>query len=256
MIAFTLDPVMLRLGPLVLTWHGLFTALGVAAGSWLALRIARQRGLSEDAVLAILPWGLLGGILGARLLHVLDNWQFYVSEPWRIPLVNEGGIALFGAIIGGSLAGYIAGRRLGADTGSIADLSALGLLLGQAIGRVGDLINGEHLSKAASLPWGTMYLHADSPGSRIPVHPAVGYEMVWDLVVLGALFALRNRLAIPGMTYWSYLLLYSTGRFLISFLRLDPIQVLGLQMSQTVALLAAYVAVFALLRLVRQKAGA
>lgn len=165
--------------------------------------------------------------------------------------MNEGGIGLFGAIVGGSLSGYLAARRLGVPAGPIADLAAPGLLLGQAIGRIGDLINGEHLSLPTSLPWGVMYVHPDSPGSRNPVHPAVGYELLWDLAVLGVLFGLRHRLPAGG-TYWSYLLLYSGGRFAISFLRLDPVQLFGLQLSQFVALGTAYAGAFALMRLARQ----
>lgn len=96
-----------------------------------------------------------------------------------------------------------------------------------------------------------LYTHPDSPGSRLPVHPAVGYELVWDLIVLGVLFVLPGRLPTPGMTYWSYLLLYSVGRFFISFLRLDPIRLAGLQLSQVLAVVSIYLSVFALLRLAR-----
>jgi phosphatidylglycerol:prolipoprotein diacylglycerol transferase len=99
-----------------------------------------------------------------------------------------------------------------------------------------------------------MYLAPASPGSRLPVHPAVGYELLWDLVVLGLLFGLRGRRLASGMIYWSYLLLYSTGRFLISYLRLDPVVWSGLQLSQLLALAGAYASVFALVRLARQPA--
>lgn len=206
--------------------------------------------------MTVAPWAILGGIVGARLLHVLDNWEIYAQTPARILLINEGGIALYGAILGGSLTGYVAARVLRLEAGPIADLAAPGLLVGQAIGRIGDIINGEHLSIRSSLPWGVMYLHPDSPGSRFPVEPAVGYELLWDLVVLGMLLFLRPRLRVAGTIYWSYLLLYSLGRFLISFLRLDPIRVAGLQISQLVALIAFYAAVFWVVRLARRPASA
>jgi prolipoprotein diacylglyceryltransferase len=142
------------------------------------------------------------------------------------------------------------------SAGPIADLAAPGLLLGQALGRIGDVINGEHLSVSANLPWSVLYLHADSPGSRFPVHPAVGYELVWDLVTLGLLYVLARRVLPPGTLYWSYLVLYSVGRFLLSFLRLDPVRLAGLQISQVAAMLCFYAGIFALVRLARTRTAA
>lgn len=251
MIAITLNPTLFHLGPFALTWHGLFAAAGIAAGLSLSLWVARRDGFPEEPVLNVAPWAILAGMVGARTLHVVDNWEIYAHEPLKILQFNEGGIGLLGAIVGGSLGGWAAARAMGFSIAGIADLAAFGLLIGQAVGRIGDIINGEHPSLATSLPWGTMYLHPDSPGSRFPVHPAVGYELIWDLVVLGIVLAVKNRLPTPGMTYWTYLILYSLGRFTLSFLRLDPIRVAGLQVSQFVALVTFYVAIFAMVRLAR-----
>lgn len=253
MIAITLDPTIVHLGPFALTWHGLFAALGIAGGIALSLWLARREGFPEDPILSVAPWAILGGMVGARILHVVDNWEIYAQAPGRIFLVNEGGIGLFGAIVGGSLVGYVVAQMMRLPAGPIADLAAPGLLIGQAIGRIGDIINGEHLSTATSLPWGSVYLHPDSPGARFPVHPAVGYELIWDIVALGIVLFLKPRLPTPGMAYWIYLILYSAGRFLLSFMRLDPIRVAGLQSSQFVALIAFYVGIFALVRLVRAR---
>ncbi|MSQ24002.1 MAG: prolipoprotein diacylglyceryl transferase [Chloroflexi bacterium] len=256
MIALTLNPTLFQLGPFALTWHGLFSAAGIAAGIALGLWVARRDSFPEDPVLSVAPWAILGGMLGARILHVADNWDIYSQAPAKIFLLNEGGIGLLGAIVGGSLAGLIAARIMHVSAGPLADLAAPGLLIGQAVGRIGDIINGEHPSTLTNLPWGTMYLHPDSPGSRFPVHPAVGYEMIWDLVVLGVVMVLGPRLPVKGMTYWMYLILYSLGRFLLSFLRLDPIRMGGLQISQVIALMAFYVGIFALVRLARRPAAA
>jgi phosphatidylglycerol---prolipoprotein diacylglyceryl transferase len=195
-------------------------------------------------------------MVGARTLHVIDNWEIYAQAPLKILQFNEGGIGLFGAIVGGSLGGWVAARAMGLSIAGIADIAAPGLLIGQAVGRIGDIINGEHPSLATSLPWGTMYLHPDSPGSRFPVHPAVAYELIWDLIVLGVVMFVKRRMPTAGMTYWTYLILYSLGRFTLSFLRLDPIRVAGLQISQFVALIAFYVAIFAIIRLARSRASA
>lgn len=252
MIAITLSPTILHLGPFALTWHGLFAGVGIAAGIAISLWMARRMSFPEDPILNVAPWAILGGMLGARILHVGDNWEVYAQAPARILLLNEGGIGLLGGIVGGSVAGYVAARAMHLAAGPIADIAAPGLLFGQAIGRIGDIINGEHLSLTTDLPWGTMYLHPDSPGSRFPVHSAVGYEMVWDFLVLGVLLVAWPLLRAPGMKFWLYLILYSLGRFVLSFLRLDPVRVAGLQISQVVALLAFYVGIFAIVRLVRR----
>ena len=256
MIAITLNPTLVHLGPFALTWHGLFAAAGIAAGLSLSLWVARRDGFPEDPVLNVAPWAILSGMLGARMLHVVDNWDIYVQEPIKILQINEGGIGLFGAIVGGSLGGWAAARAMGFSIAPIADIAAPGLLIGQAVGRIGDIINGEHLSIATSLPWGTMYLHPDSPGSRFPVQPAVGYELILDLAILGIVMFVKRRLPTAGMTYWTYLILYSLGRFILSFLRLDPVRVAGLQVSQFVALITFYVAIFVIVRLARQQTPA
>lgn len=252
MIAITLNPTLIHLGPFALTWHGLFAAAGIAAGLSLSLWVARRDSFPEDPVLNVAPWAILSGMVGARLLHVIDNWDVYAQAPIKILQVNEGGIGLFGAIVGGSLGAWAAARAMGFSIAPIADIAAPGLLIGQAVGRIGDIINGEHPSVTTMLPWGTMYLHPDSPGSRFPVHPAVGYELIFDLVVLAIVMAVKRRLPTPGMTYWTYLILYSVGRFSLSFLRLDPVRVAGLQVSQFVAMIAFYVAIFVMVRLARQ----
>ena len=104
--------------------------------------------------------------------------------------------------------------------GRLADITAPALLLAQAIGRLGDIINGEHFSKVTELPWGVIYTNANSPGIfRPPTHPAVGYELIFDLLLLAAIWPLRDRLRPHGMFFTLYLATYSIGRFFLSFLR-------------------------------------
>ena len=94
----------------------------------------------EEAVLNLAPWAVGGGLIGARIVHILDNWSFYSQDLSRIVMLNQGGIALYGGIIGGSLAALIVAQRQHLPSGLIADVAAPGLLVGQAIGRVGDII--------------------------------------------------------------------------------------------------------------------
>jgi phosphatidylglycerol:prolipoprotein diacylglycerol transferase len=252
-----IDPSLIVLGPLVLTWHGLFSAVGLGAGIWIATRLLRGSPVPEDEVMTTAFWGTVGALVGARLLHVLDQWDYYRQQPWQILLINEGGIAIYGAIIGGVLAGFLYVRLRRLPAGLLADAAAVGLILGQAIGRIGDVINGEHHGQRLpeGTPWAVVYTHPNTLGERgVPNHLAVGYELVWDLLVFGLLLGLWGRLPRPGMLFWLYLLLYSAGRFVISFYRQDTLTPLGLAQAQVVALGSAAAAIWFLVYLLNRAA--
>lgn len=262
MIELPFDP-NLRLGPLAVSWHGLFTAVGIFFGVALPVRIVRGRVTEEDAY-AIATWGVVGGILGARVLHVLDRLEYYLREPLQIFAIWTGGIAVWGAVIGGALAGYLVALRRRVPIGWTADAAAAGLGLGLAIGRIGDIINGEHHATACTPPAGICvgYPHPETLGQPGPVHLAVGYEMVYVLLAVGlALWLFRRRESAPagspirsalphGAIFWGWTFLYGLGRLLISSLRIaDPTSFLGLRQDQLVGLAAMLVAVAMLIYL-------
>lgn len=249
MIDINIDPVLLRLGPLVITWHGFFTSVGVLAGIWLATRLGVERGFSEDDIMSVALWGVVGGIVGARLMHVVDQWDYYIQDPLAILRVNEGGLAIWGSVIGGPLGGAIYARIRGFPIRRLLDIGGLGLILGMAIGRLGDVINGEHHGADATVPWAVRYTHPSTLGDlQVPVHLAVGYELVWDLLVLGVCMWLLARQALPrhGMVFWSVVALYSLGRFFIQFFRLDTPFLWGLSQAQLLSFAIGAVAVWIL----------
>ena len=245
MIEIGIDPVILSLGPLSVTWHSLLILVGILAAIWLASRLVIRAGLSVEAFYPFSLWCVIGGIIGARLIHVFDYWDSYMADPAAIFRIWEGGLAIWGGILGGALTGMIYARIKGFPLGGYADQVAPGLILAQAIGRIGDLINGEHLSTTTTLPWGVVYTHPDSPGYGFPpVHPAVGYELLMDLAILAILFRLRGRLRPDGAVFLIYLVLYSVGRFFLSFLRLDSHTViLSLNQPQWICLIVLVIAV-------------
>ena len=211
------------------------------------MRLLRGR-VPEDETYAVATWGVVGGILGARLVHVVDRWDLYAEHPEQILAIWTGGIAIWGAIIGGVLAGYLVARRRAFPIGAGADAAAPGLALGMAIGRIGDIINGEHHAVACSgLPWCVGYTDPNTLGQPGPVHPAVAYEMLLDLVAVGVMVVLLRRAAgriREGAIFWLWLLYYGVGRFLISFLRVgDPTSLLGLRQDQLISLAAVIVAI-------------
>jgi phosphatidylglycerol---prolipoprotein diacylglyceryl transferase len=236
------DPNITSFGGLLVTWHGVFTAIGIVVGVWLAARIASSDrvGIDPDTAYTLGMIIVACGIVGARLLYVLERYgdSSSLDSPLDILKINEGGISIYGAIIGGAIGGWAYGlkKRLPASAG--ADAAVFGMLAGLAIGRIGDIINGEHYAKASDLPWAVTYSHPDSPGFfRDPQHPAVIYEMIGDLAIVGILaFAWRMKLK-PGVIFCLGFILYAIMRFFVSFLRLDSKEpLLGLSTPQLVSL--------------------
>ena len=246
MIEIPFGPNMFRLGPVLLTWHGFFTFVAVLAAVFLVARWARrEEKVGADRVYDTAIWAVLGGIVGARLVHVIDRWDLYQDNPLQIFAVYEGGIAIWGAVLGGFAGGVIYTRIAKYPTAKLADLAAPALLIAMAIGRIGDIINGEHCALITRVWWGFTYTHADSPAGfcygRTPtpaMHPAVVYEIIWDLAIFAVLFwGLRSRLRPDGMLFAAFLMFYSVGRFFITFLRDDKVWFAGLQEAQVISLI-------------------
>ncbi len=245
MVSIGIDPLLITLGLFSVSWHSLFSMVAIAVGVWLPARLADKVGLSAETLLSLAMWAVPGGIIGARLVHVIDYWSYYAANPGAIIAVWQGGIAIWGGILGGAITGMIFAKIRGLPFARYADLAAFGLILAQAVGRIGDVINGEHISTTTGLPWGFIYTHPNSPAYGLPpTHPAVAYELLMDLLIFGVLWKLRRRLRPDGALFLIYLIAYSAGRFFLSFLRLDSNTVLfGLNQPQWIALLVIAVAV-------------
>ena len=268
-IGIPLDPILLDVGPFLISWHGLFTFIAVATAVVLTVYWGRKEGMSADAVYSVALWCIIGGIIGARVVHVIDFWgEIYRHDPVRLLYVWEGGIAIYGAILGGFVGGalYINVRNsewfisawgryfrfMGEPdraplpgVGHLADVAAPALLVAMAIGRIGDIINGEHFARASDLPWAFTYTHPDSPGYLQPAsHPAVAYEMLFDLILVAIIWPFRHRLRPHGMFFVMYGALYSVGRFFLSFLRVEVNEYFGvLNQAQVLALLVIVIAI-------------
>jgi phosphatidylglycerol:prolipoprotein diacylglycerol transferase len=249
-----LDPNIGHIFGLLITWHGFFTAVGIIAGVWLAVSLAANErvGIDPDTSYTIGMIVVAAGIVGARALYVIENYDDApnLQSFGDIFKITEGGISIYGAILGGALAGWAYGlwRRLPSAAG--ADAAVFGMLLGLAIGRIGDIINGEHFAKDSDLPWAVTYSHPNSTAfARSPMHPAVAYEMIGDLAILGLLWFLWRRNPKSGVIFSMAFLLYAVMRFGVSFLRIDShYPALGLTTPQLVSLVvipfAALLAVF------------
>jgi len=257
-IKIGLDPKLFDLAGIEITWHGLFTAVGVIAGVGVAAAFGRRAGFSEDSIYNVALALVVGGIIGARALYVIENWSLFEHDIGQVFAVNTGGISIYGALIGGTVGalGYAVVSRL-PNIPQAADIASMGGIIGMAVGRIGDVINGEHFAKSTDLPWGVSYTNENSPsylyfgGPDTVQHPAVGYELVGDLVIFALLVLVYTRVRRSGVTFFSWMLLYGGLRLGVSFFRLDDIVWLGLRTAQLIAIASMALAVVALIYLLR-----
>ena len=246
-IAIPFSPNLVAGGNFSLSWHGLLSFAGVAAAIWMVGRAAIKGNLDQDMVYNTAIFGIIGGIMGARLVHVFDNWDVYGSDPGRIIAIWNGGIGLWGGILGGWLGGALYAYFKKAPVGKLMDIAAPAMFVGQSIGRLGDIVNGEHLSRALDAGWGWYFTHPASPGrsgaERIfgdperAVHPTVVYEIIWNMIGLVLITRLKGKLQPVGALWMVYLTWYSVGRFGIQFLRLDDVKFWGLQEAHLIAIM-------------------
>jgi len=222
------DPNITRIGGFLLTWHGLFTAVGILVGVRLALWIAKEIDFDVDHAYTLALIGIPSGIIGARALFVAEHWQYYGSNLRDILAITEGGISIWGAVLGGVLGPLLYALYRRWDIWKGLDAAAVGLAAGMGIGRLGDLVNGEHLARATDLPWGVIYTHPSSPAFAHSLivgahHPATTYEMIGDFIILGIVIALVRGpwRRWPGLGFFFFLSAYAVMRFFLSELRLD-----------------------------------
>lgn len=239
-ITIDIDPVIFSAGGFAIRWYGLTFAAGVFAAIVLTTREARRRGLDSSKVANVAIWGLLAGLAGARLFHVLDRYDYFAANPHEILMITRGGLAIWGGLAVGGLVALIVARREKLPVPILADAAVIGLLAGQIIGRVGCIINGDAYGGPTGLPWGFVYVN---PGSMIPgdlrgvaTHPYPVYEILWNLSLLGIVLLLRNRRLPAGALFLIYGAGYALGRIGLTAVRQEEIVLLGLQQAQVVAI--------------------
>lgn len=233
-------------GAVPINWYGLTYLLGFLAGGALVWRSAPRFGVPHGKVEELVAWIAAGTVLGARLYFVAQNDPLaYLTEPWRIFAVWEGGLAFFGGVFGGTLAGWAYACLNGLSFPRVADLFAPAVPVGAAIGRVSCGLAGMDYGTPTTLPWGVVYTN---PASYAPVdgvarHPVQFYELAGDLAIAGVLYALRGRVP-QGALFLLYLILFAALRFFLFFARGDvPAVGLGLKNGQWTALAILAVAV-------------
>ena len=256
-IVIDLNPNLFRIGPFLITWHGVFAVLGILAGARLGLWLLQKDGVDTTRGADGVAWMVVIGLIGARLLYVWENFKLFSGgQLLRIFAITEGGISQWGGLFGAMVGAYIWARRSRFSFWKVIDASGAAAVIGLAIGRIGDVINGEHHGTPTNLPWGVEYVNAATLGEPGKVvHPEVAYEMILTLALLAAILPFHQRLKarLPdGVVGLVYLTLYAAGRFFLSFLRTDSAVFLGLRQAQLASALMVVIALIAIPLLIRR----
>lgn len=249
--------------------HGVGIALGTYVGAALLARRAKKHGYSPDLAWNAAAVGVIGAIVGARTAYVIGHLADYYSNAVEILQIWKGGLSLVGSLIGAFLAAWLYLRHRGEDFFTLADPGAAGLAIGIAVGRIGDLVIGDHLGKVTSRPWGWTYkggelisascttpeggpLYPTADGCiqvGMTVHQTALYDLVWSLVIFGIILLLERRPRRRGFLFLTWAALYCLGRIVTDFLRTDYTRFgTGLTGSQLTALVGLLVCGYLLLR--------
>lgn len=219
-------------------WYGVIIAFGFLLAYFYVNHRSKDFGLSQDNVLDAILWAVPAGVIGARIYYVIFNFSLYKNDFWGMFKIWEGGLAIYGGVLGAVLAVYLYARSKKLSLGALLDIGALGLLIGQAIGRWGNFINREVFGFETEV-FCRMGL-TDSAGNTIYVHPTFLYESLWNILgfILLHIFSKKLR-KYDGQCFAIYVAWYGLGRVFIEGIRSDTLLLFntGLKVSQVFAAL-------------------
>jgi phosphatidylglycerol:prolipoprotein diacylglycerol transferase len=251
------------IGKLFIHFYGVIIMFGAILAAWLATIEAKRRGYNPEVVWDMMPWLLIAGIIGARIWHILTppasmvemgiTTQYYLTHPLDAINIRAGGLGIPGAVMGGALALWLYTRKKKLSFASWVDIIAPGLALAQAVGRWGNFINQELYGAPTDLPWAIFI----EPSRRLVeymdvayYHPMFLYESLWNLMNMAVLLILGRKLKeklFRGDIFLIYLVIYPLGRFLLEFIRLDPSNVGGINVNQTIMAIIAITSLITLI---------
>lgn len=232
--------------------HGVGIAVAFLLAMWLSVSLAKKKGYHSELVYDFMVYAMIGGVLGARLWYVLLNLGYYLGNPGKIFAVWEGGLAIQGGIFGGILVGIWFAKKRKISVWKFADVIAPGLLLGMAIGRIGDFLAGGEYG-IVSETFGFVY---QQPGTEayeangpVPLIPTVLFEAAADLVIMWFLLTFKSNKIYDGFKFLWMLILYSVTRFILEFIRGDSVLIFfDLRSAQVTSVLTILVTVFVMMR--------
>jgi prolipoprotein diacylglyceryl transferase len=253
------------LGPIRIHFYALFILTGVVLALLLTESRLKARGVEGGVALDVSLWAIPFGIVGARFYHVIthpNDYFFEGADLLAVFRIWEGGIAIFGALLFGSLGAYIGAKQSGIKFISYLDAVAPGILLAQAVGRWGNYFNSELFGQPTDLPWG-LEISSNNPAypaglpEGVLFHPTFLYESIWSLIGVAILLLADKRFSLRwGKMFGLYLIYYSVGRVWVEAIRIDPSEiVLGLRINIWSAILGISVGLAVILIQSRRHTG-
>ncbi len=239
-----IDPVIGKLGPITISWYGLMIALAVVIGiGWAVWQVKKNPDFSYNTIFTAALIAIPSGIVFSKLLHVIDQWSYYVQHPGRI--ISGEGLTIWGAVLGGVLSIWLyslIARRF--KFSHLADILVPGIILAQAVGRVGCTINGCCPGIVSRSPISIIYTNPNSYAPLgVPTLPIVELEFFFDLALFGLLLYLRPKVKPAGALFLIYLVFYGAWRFGIEFFRAGTPFFFGMHQAQFIGLIVVLVAV-------------
>ncbi len=249
-INVNINPRAFTIGSMSVQWYGVIIAVGFLLAFLYVMASCKKFNMDDDKLLDAVIVGIIGGIVGARLYYVLFyTGDQYIKNPISALYIWEGGLGIYGGIIGGLLCGALVARFRKINVATVLDLAALGFLIGQTIGRWGNFVNQEAFGVETNLPWG-MVSENTAKIANGPVHPCFLYESLWCLLGFALLHIFSRRFRrYDGQVFLVYLVWYGLGRFFIEGLRTDSLitPLLPIRVSQLVAAVTVLTAVVLLI---------
>ncbi len=248
-----MDRVALDLGFIQIYWYSIFIFLGILFGSFVILRETKRQKINEDFIINLIFYGIIFGLIGARLYYVLFNLDYYLKYPIEILEVWNGGLAIHGGILFGLLTIIFYTKKYHAKTLKVLDILVVGLILGQAIGRWGNFFNGEAYGAVTTLEnlqkLGVPQFLIQGMYINGAYHqPAFLYESIWDFSGFIALLIVRRyKYLKTGQLTGVYLVWYSVGRFFIEGMRTDSLMLGSIKMAQLVSIILIIIGILMIL---------
>ncbi|PIE32817.1 prolipoprotein diacylglyceryl transferase [candidate division KSB3 bacterium] len=242
-----MHPIFFEIGPLQIRFYGLMYAIAITCALYILRQEIRRKAipLSEDGAMNFVILAVIGGIVGARLYYVVFHWEYYRHDLWEIVKVWHGGLAIHGGLIGGTLVGWWFTKRHRLSFWKMADIVAPCAILGQTFGRFGNFMNGDAHGVPTTMPWGMTFPSESIAGREfpgMPLHPTMLYEMAINFSIFLCLWTLRKRPWKDGFLACLYIVLYSIGRFIVSFFRADSLMLGPFRAAHVISILLLVVA--------------
>ncbi len=226
------DPVLFTIGSLEVRWYGIILAGTFLIGAFMAAKLAEKRNIKKEHIYDFMVYLIVASIIGARIAHILGNLSFYLENPFQMLAIWKGGMTFYGGLLAAVIVGYYFCKKRNIEFYDMADIFVIPLAFGIIFGRIGNFINGELYGKITNLPWAVNVRGVE--GKR---HPSQLYEAFKNLIIFSTLIYLYKLKDLPrGTIFWTFVLMYSSLRFVAEFFRDWPVFWLGLTKIQLISI--------------------